>query len=93
MNSLDMHGGAPPGPGVGLSLEVCPESDGRHSGGEDVLDDDGSDSGLLRCARCDFETPSRITFVAHLADCNTDNAVDGKILTLFPPLFCVISGR
>lgn len=79
MTGVDMRGGGAPGQGLGLGLpiDVCAESDGRHSGGEDMADDDYSDSGLLRCSRCDFDTPNRITFVAHLAECNGENGVDG----------------
>lgn len=71
-----MRGGGAPGPGpghgLGLTIDACVESDGRHSGGEDMADDDCSDSGLLRCARCDFDTPNRMTFIAHLSECNSD---------------------
>lgn len=71
-----MRGGGPHPAGLGLPMDSCIESDGRHSGGEDMVDDDGSDSGILRCSRCDFETSNRITFVTHLGECTSDNAVD-----------------
>lgn len=81
MTGVDMRGGGAPGPvpGLGLSIDTCLDtSDGRHSGGEDLGDDDCSDSGLLRCPRCDFDTPNRITFVAHLAECSSENGLVGE---------------
>ncbi|XP_034245660.1 DNA-binding protein Ikaros isoform X2 [Thrips palmi] len=79
MTGVEMRGGGAPGPGpghgLGLTIDACVESDGRHSGGEDVVDDDCSESGLLRCARCDFDTPNRITFIAHLSECNGEGQV------------------
>lgn len=82
MTGLEMRGGgALQGVAPGLVLQIdSAESDGRHSGGEDMGDDDFSDSGHLRCPRCDFETLNRLTFVSHLAECNSDNAGDGKLL-------------